>query len=165
MTRSIFFYKTRIGRIGIAENGDSVTNLFFERETLPRDVTVQETPLLWKAAEQLQQYLAGKRKIFVLPLEPGGTEFMQRVYDSLFFIPYGETRSYHDVARSAGNSHASQAVGLACSRNPIPLFIPCHRAIGSDGSLKGYKGGIPAKTFLLHLERDVGLSTKNNDGF
>ena len=79
MTRSIFFYKTRIGRIGIADNGDSVTNLFFERETIPRDIIVQETPLLWKAAEQLQQYLTGKRKNFVLPLAPAGTEFMQRI--------------------------------------------------------------------------------------
>lgn len=158
MTRSIFFYKTRIGRIGIAENGDSVTNLFFEDETIPRDVIVRETPLLWKAANQLQQYLIGKRKIFVLPLAPAGTEFMQRVYESLLIIPYGETRTYRDVARSTGNSNASQAVGLACSRNPIPLFIPCHRAIGSDGSLKGYKGGLSAKARLLDIERDAGLS-------
>lgn len=157
MTRSIFFYKTRIGRIGIADNGDSVTNLFFERETIPRDIIVQETPLLWKAADQLQQYLTGKRKIFVLPFAPAGTEFMQRVYENLQIIPYGETRAYGDVARSAGNSRASQAVGRACSRNPIPLFIPCHRAIGSDGSLKGYKGGLPAKAFLLDLESDPGL--------
>jgi methylated-DNA-[protein]-cysteine S-methyltransferase len=164
MKRSIFFYKTSIGRIGIAENGDAVTNLYFESETIPRDVSVRETPLLRNAADQLLQYLSGKRKIFTLPLAPAGTEFTQRVYESLQVIPYGETRAYLDVARSAGNSRASQAAGRACSRNPVPLFIPCHRAIGSDGSLKGYKGGIPAKAFLLNLERDSGHSAGKNEG-
>lgn len=152
MVRSIFFYKTGMGRIGIAEDGTSVTNLFFTGDTIPRDLIVRETPLLWKAADQLQQYLAGRRKIFVLPFAPAGTEFMQRVYGRLLLIPYGETRTYRDIARSTGNSGASRAVGLTCSKNPLPVFIPCHRVVGWDGAMRGYRGGLPLKTFLLQLE-------------
>jgi methylated-DNA-[protein]-cysteine S-methyltransferase len=149
---NIFFYQTSIGEIGIAENRGSITNLFFQDEQIPRNNVVLETEVLKEAGRQLQDYLAGKRKCFTLPLAPAGTEFMLRVWESLCTIPYGETRSYQEIAQSAGNKKAARAVGQACNRNPIPIFIPCHRVIGAGGKLTGYGGGLEIKSQLLALE-------------
>ena len=99
------------------------------------------------------EYLEGKRREFDLPLAPAGTEFMLRVWKALQDIPYGETRSYKDIATMAGNSKACRAVGMANNRNPISIFIPCHRVIGANGVLVGYGGGLDKKTFLLDLEK------------
>lgn len=101
----------------------------------------------------MQDYLAGKLKDFKLPLAPAGTEFMLRVWESLRAIPYGETRSYQEIAQSVGNKKASRAVGLANNRNPIPIIIPCHRVIGANGKLTGYRGGLEIKAHLLELEK------------
>ncbi|MFT5543944.1 MAG: methylated-DNA-[protein]-cysteine S-methyltransferase [Glaciecola sp.] len=104
------------------------------------------------AAQQLSEYIAGKRTDFDLPLQPDGTEFQQQVWQALLKIPYGETASYLDIALAIGNKKACRAVGAANGKNPIPIVIPCHRIIGSNGKLTGYAGGLPRKTYLLTLE-------------
>ena len=151
--KNLFFYQTDLGEIGIAENGNAVTNLYFQREHIPRDAVVFETDILKEAGKQLQSYLSGKLRDFTLPLAPAGTEFMLRIWESLRAIPYGETRSYQEIAQSVGNKKASRAVGLANKRNQIPIFIPCHRVIGTNGKLTGYRGGLEIKAHLLELEK------------
>ena len=102
---------------------------------------------------QLEEYFAGRRKVFDLDLAPQGTEFQRRVWERLLEIPYGETISYGTLAARIGNPRASRAVGLANGSNPIAIIIPCHRVIGSNGTLTGYGGGLPTKQKLLELER------------
>ena len=119
--KKICFYKTDIGRIVIIEEGSFITNLYFQRENIPQDVVVYETELLKEAGEQLQSYLLGKRKNFTLPLTPSGTDFLLCVWKSICTIPYGETRSYKQIAQSIGNKNASRAIGLACNHNSIPI--------------------------------------------
>jgi methylated-DNA-[protein]-cysteine S-methyltransferase len=110
------------------------------------------------AARQLDAYFAGQLTDFDLPLAPAGTEFQRRVWDGLRAIPYGQTVSYGELARRVGNPAASRAVGLANGRNPIAIVVPCHRVIGTDGSLTGYGGGLDRKRFLLALERGTGAA-------
>ncbi len=107
------------------------------------------------ARAQLDAYFAGELTSFDLPVKPEGTEFQQRVWKALQDIPFGETRSYGELAAGLGDPGASRAVGLANGRNPISIVIPCHRVIGADGSLTGYGGGIERKQFLLDHERRV----------
>ncbi len=102
---------------------------------------------------ELGEYFKGKREAFDIPLDPDGTDFQRDVLDALQRIPYGETRTYADIATDVGRPKASRAVGAANGRNPIPILIPCHRVIGSDGSLTGFGGGLETKTYLLDLER------------
>ena len=104
---------------------------------------------------QLGEYFAGQRRDFDLNLAPSGTPFQLAVLDALQTIPHGETRSYLDIARQIGRPDAVRAVGAANGRNPLPIVIPCHRVIGSDGSLTGFGGGLPSKRFLLDLEGAV----------
>lgn len=153
-TTYFFFYQTEIGRIGISENGAAITHLYFEHETIPDDAQEKETPLLKQAAGQLQEYFAGKREEFTVPLAPSGTEFMQRVWKYLLAIPYGETRTYQEAADSLDKPNGFRAIGLANHRNPIPIFIPCHRVIAADGTLAGYRGGVPIKARLLEIEQN-----------
>lgn len=148
---STFYYETKIGKIGIAENGKAITNLYFENNNNYCE-NIIETPLLKIAILELQEYLNGKRKIFDLPLEPKGTEFQEEVWRSLQKIPYGKTCSYKEIAEDIGNIKACRAVGMANNKNPIPIFIPCHRVIGANGSLVGYGGGINIKEKLLEIE-------------
>lgn len=150
---NIFFCQTVIGEIGIAEKRGFITNIYFQKEQVPRNNIIFETDTLKEAARQLQDYLAGNLKEFDLPLAPAGTEFMLLVWKSLLTIPYGETWSYQKIAQSVGNKKASRAVGQACNRNPIPIIIPCHRVIGASGKLTGYRGGLEIKSRLLELEK------------
>lgn len=106
-----------------------------------------------QAREQLAEYFAGRRTDFDLPLHPHGTAFQLAVLGALRTIPYGETRSYADIARQLGQPKAVRAVGAANGRNPLPIVIPCHRVIGADGSLTGFGGGVEVKRFLLDLEQ------------
>jgi len=103
-------------------------------------------------ARQLEEYFAGGRRRFDLPLDLRGTDFQKRCWQELLKIPYGETRSYAEIARAIGNPAAVRAVGLANGKNPIAIIVPCHRVIGSDGSLTGYGGGLETKRKLLQLE-------------
>lgn len=110
-------------------------------------------PLLVEAARQLDQYFAGRRKEFVLELEFRGTDFQKRVWDELLKIPFGETRTYGELAKRLGNANAMRAVGAANGRNPIPIIAPCHRVIGASGDLVGFGGGLQVKEYLINFER------------
>lgn len=112
-------------------------------------------PALRRAERQLREYFDGGRRGFDLPLAPAGTDFQRRVWRELGRIPYGETRSYGDLARRIGRPGAARAVGAANGRNPLAIVVPCHRVIGADGALTGYGGGLPVKQTLLALERRV----------
>lgn len=148
-----YFYEFDIGKIGISEHSGSITHVYFMDDALPEDIQISETPLLEEAAQQLESYLKGQLKEFSLSLAPAGTAFMKQVWTSLCRIPYGKTVSYQELAAKIGNPKAARAIGLANNRNPIPIFIPCHRVIGADGSLTGYRGGIALKKRLLDLEK------------
>jgi methylated-DNA-[protein]-cysteine S-methyltransferase len=148
----IFYYDTAIGQIGIAGLDGRITHLFLPNDSFPRDFLVCETPLLKTAAAQLQSYLQGELSVFSLPLAPAGTPFMQQVWACISKIPYGRTASYHEIADLVGSPRAARAVGLANHRNPIPIFIPCHRVVGANGSLTGYRGGLELKRRLLAIE-------------
>lgn len=150
----IFFYKTKIGRIGIAENGSAVTNIYFGDAEIPEGIEVKETELLKKAAAELNEYFDGDRKLFDIPLAPTGTKFFQDVWKVLLTIPYGKTFSYKQVAEAVGNPKACRAVGLANNRNPIAFFIPCHRVIGTNGKLVGFAFGLDVKEFLIKMEKE-----------
>ena len=102
--------------------------------------------------QQLQEYFNGNRTVFDLPLAPGGTLFQQKVWDELLNVPFGSTASYMDISKRIGDTKATRAVGLANGKNPIAIIIPCHRIIGSDGSLTGYAGGMKRKKWLLEHE-------------
>ncbi|MZQ75388.1 MAG: methylated-DNA--[protein]-cysteine S-methyltransferase [Peptoclostridium sp.] len=152
--KKVFFYDTPIGRIGIAEDGKCITDVFFAAADRPKDSLLEETELLNEAAKQLVDYFAGKRKDFELPLSPEGTEFQKLVWEALRTIPYGETRTYKQIAEQIGNPKACRAVGMANNKNPISIIVPCHRVIGSNGRLVGYGGGIELKKKLLELENN-----------
>lgn len=110
-------------------------------------------PVLCEAERQLAEYFAGKRQAFDLPLDAVGTEFQKRVWQALLAIPYGETRSYGQIAEQLGNPRAMRAVGAANGRNPLSIIAPCHRVIGARGDLTGFAGGVETKQFLLDHER------------
>ncbi len=151
-TNYLFFQETEIGTVGIAECSGQITNLYFGASAVPLDAEPSETEVIREAFRQLKRYFKGELKDFSLPLAPAGTPFMQHVWQILSKIPYGTTTSYKEIAIAAGNPAAVRAVGMANRRNPLPLIIPCHRVIGSDGSLTGYSGGLALKKKLLGLE-------------
>ena len=144
-----------IGTVRIVQRGQHIVQLDLGGKapyaTLA-DVADQATPLLLRAFEQLEEYLAGVRKNFDLPLAPAGTPFQRKVWDALLQIPYGQTRSYRQIAEAVNSPKGFRAVGMANNRNPIAVFIPCHRVIGADGSMVGYGGGLDIKKHLLRLE-------------
>ena len=152
--KSIFYYNTEIGIIGIEENGAAITKIFFINEDLQEISEKNETELIKEAMRQLNEYFQGKRSLFDLPLEPKGTEFQKRVWNALKEIPFGETKSYGDIAKIIGNEKAARAVGMANNKNPIPIIIPCHRVIGANGKLVGYAGGLDVKEKLLKIEKN-----------
>lgn len=145
-------YDTVLGKISLVETDGCVSQVHFGAGMPLAGAAVQESPLLREAFSQLQAYLAGKLRVFDLPLKPVGTPFQQSVWQALCTIPYGETRSYGTVAASIGNPKAARAVGLANNKNPVAIIIPCHRVIGADGRLVGYAGGLGIKEHLLSLE-------------
>lgn len=151
---NIYFQQTTIGRIGIAEENGSITNLYFETDAIPQNVELSATEVIREAFRQLDAYLGGELQTFSLPLAPHGTDFMRTVWMALCKVPYGKTASYKEIAAAAGRPKAARAVGLANNRNPIPLFIPCHRTIGADGKLVGYRGGLDIKKILLAIENN-----------
>lgn len=152
----IFFRETVFGRVGIREDAGAITHLFLpgcEKLTdAHRAEAEKETPVLRDAFRQLEKYFAGKLREFTLPLAPHGTPFQQAVWAELQKIPFGQTATYGEIARRVGNPQASRAVGMANNRNPIAIFIPCHRVVGASGKLVGYAGGIDKKQWLLTLE-------------
>jgi len=149
----ISFQQTTIGRVAIAESAGAITNLCFGTEALPQQAEIGETELIREAFRQIDAYLAGELRLFSVPVAPSGTPFMQRVWKILSTIPYGTTLTYRGVAVAMGNPLAARAVGMANNRNQVPILIPCHRVIGSNGALVGYRGGLGLKKRLLELER------------
>jgi methylated-DNA-[protein]-cysteine S-methyltransferase len=142
-----YVYNSPIGPLAVAEEDGAIVSVDWGWPA-----AVAETPLLLAAAEQLDGYFAGRRRTFDLPLAPAGTAFQRRVWDALIGIPFGCTRSYGALASTLATS--ARALGGACARNPIPILIPCHRVVGTHGSLGGYSGmdGIDTKRYLLRLE-------------
>jgi methylated-DNA-[protein]-cysteine S-methyltransferase len=125
-----------------------------KRVRLAELVENQQHPMLHQVKQQLEQYFAGERQQFDLPLDFQGTAFQQQVWQALLEIPYGETRSYKQIAVQLGNEKAVRAVGAANGRNPISIIAPCHRVIGSGGALVGFAGGLDKKQILLSLEQE-----------
>ena len=150
MTKSKFM-NTPIGLIAVRADDDAILAIEFVDQ---REETEADSPLLERAVDQLEEYFQGARTRFSLPLAPRGTQFQQQVWQQLLSVNYGQTASYADIARSIGRPKTMRAVGAANGRNPISIVIPCHRVVGSDGSLTGYAGGLARKSWLLALETD-----------
>ena len=141
----------------VATDGELCGLYMAEQRHRPSDRTFGEPDAgpFAEATEQLEEYFAGSRTQFDLPLGPVGTEFQQRVWRALLVIPYGQTIAYGQIATQIGSPAASRAVGLANGRNPIGIIVPCHRVVGSTGHLTGYGGGLERKQLLLDFEREV----------
>ncbi|AQA20048.1 cysteine methyltransferase [Halioglobus japonicus] len=147
------YLNSPIGTLRVLSDGQHITAIEWpEQHSDTAGQIEQSDAALAQCVEQLQEYFAGTRRSFDLPLAPGGTEFQNAVWAQLARIPFGELRSYGDIAREMGKPKAMRAVGAANGRNPIPIVVPCHRVIGSDGSLTGFAGGLDAKKTLLNLE-------------
>lgn len=155
-------FESEIGRVVLYEKYGGICAVDLEGKNVPglrdrlfRDAELQEeeTELLLQAVREMKEYFAGRRRTFDLPLYMEGTDFQKRVWNALLQIPYGETRSYGEMAAMIGNRKACRAVGMANNRNPLMILVPCHRVIGADGSLVGYGGGLHIKEWLLALER------------
>ena len=146
-----------VGRLRLIASDTALVGIWFEhgRDAARQDAALirRPSPVLDLARLQLQEYFAGARQEFTLPLDLRGTDFQRRVWQRLAKISYGETTSYGALAREMGTPNASRAVGLANGSNPIPIVIPCHRVIGANGGLTGFGGGLPIKAALLDLER------------
>jgi methylated-DNA-[protein]-cysteine S-methyltransferase len=140
--------------IGLTAEGQALTRAFFDPAGHPAGPD-EPGDLFQRAFRQLEEYFAGRRRKFQLPLAPAGTEFQRRVWVALQDIPYGQTMSYGALAARAGSPKAFRAVGQACHRNPLAIIIPCHRAVGWDGRLTGFAGGLATKDYLLRLEAKV----------
>lgn len=147
-----FCYDTEIGRIKISEKDEKIIGFVFS-DYKKEDEIEKETDAIRKTYLQLKEYLSGKRKNFDIEIEMIGTEFQKKVWKELLNIPYGETRSYKDIAIAIGNGKACRAVGNANNKNPIAIIVPCHRVVGSDGSMTGYAGGLNIKEKLLKIEK------------
>jgi len=143
--------KTAIGDLYLVASPTALCGVYFDLQSAPFVNT--PTGILAQAVKELEEYFAGQRKDFTVPLEAQGTDFQKRVWSELKKIPYGKTASYQDVARRIRNEKACRAVGTANGRNPLSIIVPCHRVIAADGTLGGYGGGLPIKTRLLELER------------
>jgi methylated-DNA-[protein]-cysteine S-methyltransferase len=151
------YLDTPIGRLRLLSSGDRLAAIEFEgHHRDPGSDTEAADAVLECAAGQLRQYFAGRRRQFDLPLAPSGTAFQRAVWDALAAIPWGVVRSYTDIARAIDRPSAVRAVGAANGRNPLPIVIPCHRVIGSNGSLTGFAGGLEIKRQLLELEGSLG---------
>ena len=147
-----------LGELVLVAEGHALAGLYMtdQRHRPPADTFGRrEAVLLGAVTEQLEEYFAGERKVFDVPLALRGTPFQRTVWAALCDIPYGEHISYGELARRVGNPAAARAVGLANGRNPVGVIVPCHRVVGSSGALTGYGGGLGRKRYLLDLEQDV----------
>jgi methylated-DNA-[protein]-cysteine S-methyltransferase len=147
-----FCYDFPIGPVCIGEADGHIIRIGFGRD-IPEGYVSNETPPIRDAAAQLCEYFDGKRLAFDFPIRYTGSGFQQKVWDALKKIPAGETRSYKDIAESIGEPRAYRAVGMANRMNPLAILIPCHRVVAHGGGLGGYAGGLPAKQWLLDMEK------------
>ncbi len=148
-----FTYETMIGKITITECDSQLMSIDFG-EPSTTQLNIVETPFIKEVHKELEEYFKGTRETFQLPLALKGTPFQQKVWQVLMTIPYGKTMTYKQVAEAIGNPKACRAVGMANNRNQIPIIIPCHRVIGSNGKLVGYAGGLHIKEKLLEMEEN-----------
>jgi methylated-DNA-[protein]-cysteine S-methyltransferase len=146
-----------IGGVGVAVEADVVCRVTFGASPAPASPG-SASPVMAAAVRQLREYFAGERTDFELPTAGReGTDFDRAVWAAIAGIPYGQTRSYGNLAHTVGDPSAAQAVGTACNRNPLPIIVPCHRVIGADGKLVGFGGGLKRKRWLLELEARVDI--------
>jgi len=143
---------TAFGTISLIEDQGALIRLFLPSEPISVHIPAGDSPLLQAAFAELTEYFDASRREFSLPLRAVGTPFQQSVWSELATILYGAVRGYGEVAKRLGKPGAARAVGMACHRNPLPIFVPCHRVVGAGGDLTGFGGGIPMKKALLDLE-------------
>lgn len=146
------YYTSKIGMLKVCYTDTHIRHFKFADANIDLSLS-NPSKLSDRAISQVREYLDGKRKFFDLPIQLKGTDFQLKVWETLCKIPYGETRSYKQIAENIGNPKAVRAVGMANNKNPIALIVPCHRVIGSNGKLVGYAGGLEIKEILLELER------------
>jgi methylated-DNA-[protein]-cysteine S-methyltransferase len=154
--------ETKVGLLHINANDSAVTYIgFFDDTRYPEKTqaanatSTQANAISRLAAKQLNEYFKGQRRHFDLPLAPKGTDFQQSIWQKLLDVQYGQTASYLDIAMAIDKPKACRAVGAANGKNPISIVIPCHRIVGSNGTLTGYAGGLSRKSFLLSLEQEI----------
>lgn len=157
MKCSYKYIKTPVGELKLVASEKGLMAVLWEnddptRVKLPIGEENNRHPILKQAEEQLVEYFGGKRKTFSIPLDVRGTEFQKKVWSALLTIPFGETRSYGQLAKQIKKPSASRAVGAANGRNPVSILVPCHRVIGASGKLTGFAGGLENKSILLSLE-------------
>ena len=160
MTEATISLETPVGRVSVTANEEAVVRATWVRgaggeSDAPEDSPETDHPVLRRAAAQLREYFAGTRRDFDLPLAPAGGDLQQAVCRALLEIPFGQTRSYGDLARALGV--AAQPVGRACGGNPIPIFIPCHRVLAAEGRTGGFSGGTGVETKLALLRHEGAL--------
>jgi methylated-DNA-[protein]-cysteine S-methyltransferase len=155
----MLFYKeveSPVGKLKLMASANALVAILWEREPPNRISAMLEydpqQPILLETQRQLKEYFAGTRNEFNLPLEPAGTEFQKKVWRALREIPFGQTRSYLDLAKSIGSAKAVRAVGAANGKNPLSIVVPCHRVVGANGTLTGFAGGLEVKAKLLAHE-------------
>ena len=149
-----FTYETVLGDVTLVEEDGALLAISLKSI---QEGTELETTIIQEAHRQITEYLKGERKVFDLPIRLRGTDFQQQVWTALLDIPYGETRSYKQIAEAIGNPKGMRAVGMANNRNPLLIVVPCHRVIGANGSMVGYGEGVEMKEFLLRLEGSIML--------
>jgi methylated-DNA-[protein]-cysteine S-methyltransferase len=152
-----------VGKLKLVAGADALVAILWERERPNRIKLAMLThdpqqPILIETERQLKEYFAGTRNEFNLTLEPAGTEFQKKVWQALRQIPYGQTRTYLDLAKSVGSARAARAVGAASGKNPLSIVVPCHRIVGANGALTGFAGGLEVKAKLLAHERSRSFS-------
>jgi len=148
---NIAYWKSPLGVLEICEENDAIISLHFSKH--PQATSNIKSATICNTIKQLSEYFNQTRKDFDIPTNPQGTEFQLKVWNELQKIPYGETKSYQDIAKNIGNIKACRAIGMANNKNPIAIIIPCHRVIGKNGSLTGYTSGLDIKEKLLMLEK------------
>lgn len=150
-----YTYNTLIGNIVITEEDEKIIGVEFKESNLKikENIQIKQTKLIKRTNQQIKEYLEGTRKKFNIPINLKGTPFRLKVWNALLTIPYGETKSYQEIAKQVGSSKASRAVGMANHNNPISIIVPCHRVIGKSGKLVGYGGGLEIKEKLLEIEK------------
>ena len=157
MQLSYCYMASPVGQLKLVANEQALVAILWDNEN-PKRVRLAELiedvshPILLNTQQQLSEYFLGQRKVFDIPIDFEGTDFQKKVWRALLTIPYGETRSYKQIAQQLGNEKAVRAVGATNGKNPISIIAPCHRVIGSGGALVGFAGGLDKKEILLRLE-------------
>lgn len=163
-TKFVTYLKSPIGEIKITAEENFITSILFVFEDTEMEAE-NINPVLTQCKKELAEYFIGKRNVFTIPIKQEGTEFQQKVWNELLKIPYAKTVSYNFIAESLGDKKSIRAVGATNGKNQISIIVPCHRVIGSDGSLTGYAGGLWRKKWLLNHEKEFSGEEKQMEMF